>query len=273
MLRKIKIIDTNFAHAKYSTDYQLSKYIEWDRNTPINENDVVFLSDNSMLDVEKYNGKKIGMIMEPKSINPAIYNWVRNNHTRFQTILTYDKELIDSFNNITFYPHSGCWIKPEDQLIYPKTKLVSIIASNKAQTDGHRLRHDAISLAKANKINLAVFGRGYNPIDYKLTALKDYAFSIIIENTKYDYYFTEKLIDSFMTGTIPVYWGCPSIGKFFNLDGMIIFNDLTDLLNQLNSLSLDKYNSMIEAVKENFEKACRFIIAEDWIYEHTNIFK
>lgn len=269
---KVKIIDTNFAHAKYSTDFQESKHIEWDRDTSnLIENDIVFLSDDSMR--VNCNGKRIGFIMEPRAINPSIYEWIKNNNISFNSIFTYDKELLDSSNIFNFYPHSGCWIKPEDQKIYKKNKLISIIASNKNSTEGHNLRHQIISKAKENDLILDVYGRGYNPIDYKLNALKDYGYSIIIENSKIDYYFTEKLIDSFMTGTIPIYWGCPSIGNFFNLDGMIIVSDINSLLSEIKSLSLEKYNSMLPAIKENFELGKKFLIAEDWIYENTNIFK
>jgi hypothetical protein len=273
-LRKVKIIDTNFAHAKYSTDYQESKYIEWVRNIPPNNDEIIFFTDNSMYNVDKIkNCKKIGMLMEPKAINFNIYDWISKNHNKFDLILTYDKALINNFDNIEFYPHCGCWIKEKDHKIYDKSKLLSIVASNKSQTNGHKLRHIAISELKEKKFDLDVFGRGYNSIDYKLTSLKDYAFSLIIENSRSDYYFTEKLIDSFVTGTVPIYWGCPSIGNFFNLDGMIIFEDIKDLLCKINLLSFDKYNKMLPAIKENFIKTKEFLIAEDWIYKNTNIFK
>jgi hypothetical protein len=121
--------------------------------------------------------------------------------------------------------------------------------------------------------DLAVFGRGYNPIDYKLYALRDYAFSLTIENSKFDYYFTEKLMDTFMTGTVPIYWGCPSIGDFFNLDGMIIVDNLEDIDRALNQISIEKYNSMLPAITDNFNRAKEFLIAEDWIYNNTQIFK
>ncbi len=115
---------------------------------------------------------------------------------------------------------------------------------------------------------LDIYGRIYNPIDYKLTALKDYAFSITIENTNKDYYFTEKLIDCFMTGTVPIYWGCPSIGNFFNTDGMIFFDTVDDLFKIFENLSFDKYESMKNAIMDNFERAKEYLIAEDYIYKN-----
>ena len=92
------------------------------------------------------------------------------------------------------------------------------MVSNKISTVGHKLRFSVVDSLKQNDIEFSVYGRTVNNIDYKLTALKDYAFSIVIENSKIDYYFTEKLIDCFSTGTIPIYYGCPSIGNFFDME-------------------------------------------------------
>jgi hypothetical protein len=96
-------------------------------------------------------------------------------------------------------------------------------------------------------------------------------FSITIENVKKDYYFTEKLIDCFMTGTIPIYYGCPSIDKFFDINGVIVFNKLGDLNNILHNLNKDYYNSKSEIIESNFEAAKKYLISEDWIYENTEI--
>ncbi len=255
-----------FAHAIYSTDYQDSKYIEWDR-TPITKNDkVVFYTDYSLDKVVDFPEQiKYGWLLESPEITSQSYRWMMSNNKRFNYVLTNSKEFLDKGENYIFCPTGGCWIKPEDQKIYEKDKLVSIIASAKRMTHGHMLRHQSIQHFK-NK--LSVFGRGYNPIDYKLDGLKDYAFSLTIENTKRDYYFTEKLIDCFMTGTVPIYYGCPSISKFFNTDGMILFDTIEDLSKILEEISFDKYIKMKSAIEENFEKAKEFLIAEDFIYKN-----
>ena len=273
MKQKFKIVDHMFAHAKYSTDYQDSKYIEWDR-TPVNINDnIVFYTDYSLEQIRVDNEiqpnfsskNRIAWLLESPDITTQSHDWINYNNSRFTTVLTHSKELLDKGENYKFSPTGGCWIKPEDQKIYKKTKLVSIIASAKRMTNGHMLRHNSIQVFK--KI-LDVYGRGYNPIDYKLTALKDYAFSLTIENTKKDYYFTEKLIDCFITGIVPIYWGCPSIGNFFNTDGMIIFNDISELSQILNNLSIEKYTEMKSAIEDNFERAKEYLIAEDFIYKN-----
>ena len=265
MKQKFKIIDTNFAHAKYSTDYQESKYIEWDRTSVNSSDKIVFYTDYSSGLVNNNVKVNICWLMEPEEIYSQTYKWIILNNNNFKFVITHDKKLLDRKENYRFVPACGCWINLEDQKIYEKNKMVSIIASAKDWTFGHKLRHESISKFR-NKID--VYGRGYNPVDYKLTALKDYAFSLTIENAKKDYWFTEKLTDCFMTGTVPIYWGCPSIGKFFNTDGMIIFNDISELNKILDGLSFDKYNSMKVAIEENFEKAKEYLIAEDFIYKN-----
>jgi len=271
-LIKVNIIDDTFKYRKPTMSFHKSEFVEFIKTKNGNPDELLIITDFSLDKVDKYNGIKVGMLVEPRAINPSGYKFIKYNNNKFNKVLTYDKELIETYDNVEFYPHGGCWINTEDHIVYDKTKLLSIIASDKKYAIGHRLRHSIIDVFKNNQIEISTFGKGYNPIQYKLEALKDFAFSIIIENSKIDYYFSEKLIDSFITGTVPIYWGCPSIGDFFNLDGIIIFNDIEDLLNKINELSLEKYKSMLPAINDNFERAKKYLTSEDWLYSNTNIF-
>ena len=60
-------------------------------------------------------------------------------------------------------------------------------------------------------------------------------FSIAIESTSVENYFSEKLIDCLITKTIPIYWGCPNIEEFFDTRGMIIVNSVDDLIKKVNN--------------------------------------
>ena len=42
-------------------------------------------------------------------------------------------------------------------------------------------------------------------------------------------FFTDKIIDCFLTGTIPIYHGCQDISDYFDIEGIIIFNENLDL--------------------------------------------
>ena len=267
-MKIVKILDNNFAHGEYISDFQKSKYIKWDRNLNNYSGENIIVTDN-FLSLPGLPNNSTAILLEPKSINPNIYKYVSENNDKFKNVLTYDKDLLDLGQNFKFYPFGGCWIRPEEQMVYPKKKLLSIIVSEKKSTSGHILRHEIVDKFK-DKID--IFGRGYNPIENKLEALKDYMFSIVIENEKSDYFFSEKLNDCFATGTIPIYWGCPSIKDFFDSKGIIEFDDIGNLSDILMSLSESQYLSKIENVNNNFNISKKFLLAEDWIFENYNIF-
>ena len=260
---KLHLKDSSFAHCVYSNNPMppktFSKYIEWDR-TP-GDLKTTYYTDYH---IKECDGG-FGWLLEPRELIPEVYNYVENNPHKFKEIFTHDSELIKKVDAI-FVPFGGCWIDKQDYGIHRKDKLFSIIASGKRQLPGHQLRHQIVQAA-GNKID--VFGNGYVPIKDKITGLKDYMYHFAIENCKKDFWFTEKLIDCLMTGTIPIYWGCPSIYSFFNDDGFIIFDTLPELKEKLKLCTPEYYESKLPAIKENFELAHKYLLAEDWIVENV----
>ena len=132
-----------------------------------------------------------------------------------------------------------------------------MISSNKEMCEGHRLRLEWVDRI-GDQVDL--YGRGFNEIENKEDGLCDYMFSVAIENGQYKTYFTEKLLDCFATGTIPVYLGAPDIGNYFNKDGIIDLSDEFDI-------SEDLYYSKMDAIKENLEKAMKMEVLEDFIWD------
>ena len=123
-------------------------------------------------------------------------------------------------------------------------------------TQGHDIRHRV-----SKRKDIDVFGTQYQELDYKLDALKDYQFHVCIENWKNDLYFTEKIIDCFATGTVPIYWGANKISNIFNTNGIIEVDDDIELNYCIDNIQLFKIDH--DAVKENFE-----ISKEYWIPEY-----
>lgn len=83
----------------------------------------------------------------------------------------------------------------------PKTRLASCIISGKGLLDGHKWR---IEVAKALENNFPgqvdIYGFGHRPLPDKALALDDYRYSVVIENTQSEYYWTEKLADCILGG-------------------------------------------------------------------------
>jgi hypothetical protein len=203
--------------------------------------------------------EKYGWLLESKSIIPHIYSYVENNLDslllKFSKIFTSDRSLYSLDERIIFIPANTLWVK--QMQIYPKTKLISMISSHKNMTVGHSLR-----LTMMNDLHgrIDIFGQNSNPISVKEDGLKDYMFSVAIENSSYETYFTEKILDCFATGTIPIYWGAPDILNYFNPEGIILLEDFN-----LNDLSENLYFSKIEAVKENFELSKQYKFLENFV--------
>ena len=52
------------------------------------------------------------------------------------------------------------------------------------------------------------------------TFISAYKFMICFENCSMYNYCTEKILNAYMCGTIPIYWGCPNISDFINMDSI-----------------------------------------------------
>jgi hypothetical protein len=111
------------------------------------------------------------------------------------------------------------------------------------------------------KNNIDCYGKHTNYIENKIDGLKDYCFSVAIENSSIPGYFSEKILDCFLTGTVPIYLGDFEIGKHFDTRGIIFYNDSFDI----NQLSFEKYNEMLPYVTHNYNVASSMKISfEDY---------
>ena len=66
-------------------------------------------------------------------------------------------------------------------------------------------------------------------IKNKIKFLSSYKFSIAMENSQGDGYISEKIIDSFLSGTIPIYYGSNLIDEFINPKSFILIKNKEDI--------------------------------------------
>ena len=110
-----------------------------------------------------------------------------------------------------------------------RTKFCAAIISNAYITDGFRLNFIK-ELNKYKKVDMG--GRYKNnvgKIKNKIKFLSSYKFSISMENTEADGYSSEKIINSFLSGTIPIYYGDYMIDEFINPDTYILIRGEKDI--------------------------------------------
>ena len=259
MKKKIGLIGGWFQHAHSSTLWKKPTYFDWSKGK---QEDLTFFVDEQIVPNINNKANKIAWVVESSSIIPGIIDNIISHSKEisesYPYLFTHDKRIYDLADNFIYTTSHGYWIKTPK--IYPKSKLVSMMSSAKRMCLGHDFR-----LAWVNKLRnkLDLYGKGFNEIAEKETALVDYMFSVTIENSQYATYWTEKILDCFTTGTIPVYHGAPDISDYFNMDGIITLTDSFDI----SQLSLDRYESMKKPMLDNFERALKYDIIEDILYD------
>ena len=211
---------------------------------------------------------KAAWLMEPKAYDPGAYDMVQKLENSFNIILTHDIELLNrNPEKYVYAPADTTIIESPSIKIHDKNKLTSFIYSDKQFLEGHKMRYKIAEYIKGKDYDISSYGHGCNPIEKKADALKDYCFSISVENSSADNYFSDKILDCFVTGTVPIYWGCPNVFDYFNKDGILYFNTIEELEEILNSLSIEKYKNMKSVIEENFNSALFYMRLDDIILD------
>lgn len=140
---------------------------------------------------------------------------------QFGGLITVQREL--KHKNIIYAHNANPWFvnKSFDELMTDKstekTKLISVVSSNKVFTEGHQKRFDFVQkLKEYYGDKLDIFGRGIKDFDDKWDVLANYKYSIAIENDFCDDWVTEKFFDCLYTETLPLYYGCPNLEEYVN---------------------------------------------------------
>jgi len=262
MKYKINLVGNSFTHLTggnkgYSVHGKESKFVEWVFDLSADE--TVYVDQNiNQAFTDGLDGIKYGWLLESKFVVPGITEEIKSNLDEyfkvFKYIFTHDKELLALDSRFKWVPAQGFWIK--EPKIYDKTKMISMISSNKSFTEGQKNRLEWVERI-GDQVDL--YGRGFNEIATKEEGLCDYMFSVVIENGVYESYYTEKILDCFATGTIPVYLGSPDIADYFNKDGIIELTDEFEVSDEI-------YESKVEAIRDNLERVKQIEVLEDFIY-------
>lgn len=135
-----------------------------------------------------------------------------------------------------------------------KPHALSAIASTKEMIEGHRIRNKFIESALTASPSIHLFGHGRErELDNKWDGVAGYKYSIAIENSNIDNYWTEKISDCLLAYTVPVYFGAPNIYDFFPRES-IVWLPVTDSDNALevirSVISSDNWSLRLDAVKQ-----------------------
>ena len=147
-----------------------------------------------------------------------------------------------------------------------KTGLVSVICSNKTATEAQRARLGLVSLLKEHLGDvLHVYGRGFNPVDDKMSAIAPYKYHVVLENNYMDNFWTEKLSDAWLGWALPLYLGAPNLGAVCPAPGFLPLP-----LGDLEACA----QSILSAIKSRLWEArqAELALCRNWMLETTNVF-
>lgn len=192
---------------------------------------------------------------------------VLGNQDCFDYLLTYDTELL-SLPKARLMVGFPAWVHINDSM--DKEFSVSTVISGRVGLPGHNMRKELLARREEIKIPNKIYFSTINKFDTdyskELTlgynhfckdVVMDSMFHIAIDSVNRENFFSEKLIDPLITKTVPIFWGCPNLGDFFNLDGIIKVNSVDDIISTCNVLTEKDYYSRADAINENFDKAVK----------------
>jgi hypothetical protein len=140
----------------------------------------------------------------------------------------------------------------------PKTKQLSVFCSSQAWTDDHKMRLKFVHALKKH-FGDAVdwFGNGVQPLEQKWDGIAPYKYHLVLENQSRFDVITEKLYDSFLGLSYPIYYGAPNVGDYFDLNAMSTINilDINGSIKKIEQiLRTDPYEGSLPALLESKDK-------------------
>ncbi|QDV82995.1 glycosyltransferase family 10 domain-containing protein [Planctomycetes bacterium TBK1r] len=197
--------------------------------------------------------------------NEYFFDYFPELASSFCCVMTHRDDFVGLGHPFTRLHYGTNWVPIGDPELlvhgHGKTKDLSFLGSIQHEpVHGYVFRKQVAERLQA--LGIECFGRGLKTLASKTDGLDPYRFSVAMENTRSSGYFTEKLIDCFHRGTVPVYWGDPAIASVFDPRGMIVFENLDGLESILPTLGPDRYKLMLPYVVANLERAIALDLAD-----------
>jgi len=187
-----------------------------------------------------------------------------SNIDNFDVIITKHQKVAEMTNKAVCDIWASSYVIPIKNI--EKDFSVSFLCTNKRGYPGYEVRHQLWERQGEITVPKRFWSSRYLPVDPtrilpgtghntdKIILFKS-MFSICPENSSEENYLTEKIMDCFLTMTVPIYRGCSNFEKYFNPNGVIFFSDIDDLIRKVNALTPHDYFSRMAAMQENFNKA------------------
>jgi hypothetical protein len=237
----------------------------------ININNTLLLA-NEPVCVHKYNQKYLGQFRHVFVSDPG---YKGTNKQKGMMVAPWTVGQARFKNGFINKSHKEITFQELKKKIFNKTKLISVIETNKRLCEEHYIRDRIISVLKQNFPNeIDSFGRDSNFVFDKLDALKEYYYHICISNYWGKDHIDDRIYDPLIAQCNPIYLGADNIQDYFGTkfyqinpyDMNYNINLVRNIINKKNhsfefskqrDMVFDKYNYfffLAEFIKNNYVK-------------------
>jgi hypothetical protein len=163
------------------------------------------------------------------------------------------------------YLSDDCFPEGVDSPEYPK-KMSYMVANHGALAGAPQrpastyfIRESLLAKILDSDLDIDIYGKGWSINDsrykgappLKRDALKNYKYSICIENSCEDLYISEKFFDAFLNNCVPVYYGCKTVKSAYNENAFITFDAASEnAIKILKDIIEQPISHRLSAIKE-----------------------
>lgn len=206
--------------------------------------------------------KKVVIMVEPRSIQPEMYEYMKFNYMNYHVIFTHDLELLKICENARPINFMN-WYESYD---VPKTKNISMVCSAKLMCKEHSKRQLLADML-GNKVDHYGEYKGKWADYYECRA--EYRFEVVVDNYWSGYWASEKLANALASKTVPIYLGGEHLPKDIDPFGIIQVHNIEDIPLMVDCIleSPERYyNRRLDAINANFKVIQKHKIFEDWLF-------
>lgn len=200
------------------------------------------------------------------------YNHLIRGNPKAWTYLITNLEDLLTLENAYFANMCTAFVKPDPNI--KKKFAVSTVIGGRKGLPGHEIRHELWRRRKEIKIPTDFYLGSrtfWDEADYHGELILDRdkgdkircfdcMFHIAIDSFQLPNMFSEKLIDPLITKTIPIYWGCTNIDKYFDEVGILQANSIDDIISHCNYDGLlSLYEAFRHCINNNYQEALKYV--------------
>lgn len=208
--------------------------------------------------------KSIALLIEPRPLQPKIYEYVEDNYDDYKYIFTHDSILLNKLPNAKLIIWGGVWSWGDQEKDF--THPISMVASWKEEAPT-RIERKQLAMRLKDDTRVDCYGTfdGGKFVDTD-TIYGTYPFSIVVENYIDDYWITEKICNCFSHKTVPIYYGARKIDELFNGKGIIHCDSIENILYIINYITKGSYKNRITYIEDNYQRVKKYEKFETWFY-------